>query len=354
MKHTLLILGAGLLVFATSCSNDKDEDIRFTKSSIAFTASVPYAQKDRSVITTENIREFTVYGYVDNELYMDALNVTRTGSGWTYSPTYYWPEGASVDFYSYSPAGVANMGTLLTANGDFRIENYVNDGKTDFIYAVNKGERADNASGTARQVKVNFRHALAKVAVQFTKRANTGNFKFYVRNVRLVNALSQGNFKFPNKTTSADLRDDDNTGDWSDLSSFSGASLNETLVGPVTAQSAPVAANSTGYMFVIPQDITEYNANVPNSGGIYLEIECQFQNAESDHIIWPTSSVTGQTADGFANIRIPVRKHDNDEWDSGHSYVYTISLDVPEEGSTKITFDVTVDNYEDYGNTLPD
>lgn len=348
-------MGAGLLLSAVSCSNDKDEDLKLSGSSIAFTAAVPYAQNGRAVITTQNINEFTVYGYVGDELYMNAMQVTKKGSNWTYSPTYYWPVGQAVDFYSYSPASVSGMGNFLTANNDFRIDNYVNDGNTDFIYAVNKNERATETPGTtSRQVRVNFRHAMSKIAVLFSKRTNTGNFKFFVRNVDIVNVYNQGNFIFPNSTTSSDELNDKNVGKWEGQTSLTSQAVNDRVLGPVTDQSGAVAANSTGYMFVLPQEIRPYEADVPNSAGMYFDVECQFRNADTDHLIWPNSAISDQTDDNYARIRIPIRNQNGNSWNSGHSYVYTISLDVPAEGSTKITFDVTVDNYQDYGNTTLD
>lgn len=355
MKHTLLLICAGALVTAAGCSSDKEEDFKLSKSSIAFTASVPYAQNERSVITTQNINEFTVYGYVGDELYMNAMQVTKQGNNWVYSPTYYWPVDQTVDFYSYSPASAAGMGTLLTANNDFRIDNYTNDGNTDFIYAVNKNEKASETTGTtSRQVQVNFRHAMSKIAVMFSKRSNTGNFKFFVRNVSVVNAYNQGNFIFPNSTTSSDELNSDNVGSWEGQTALTSELLNNTIIGPVNDASGAVAANSTGYMFVIPQSIRPYESDVPNSAGMYFDVECQFQSADSDHVIWPNAAITEQTEDQYAHIRIPIRNKNGAEWELGHSYVYTISLDVPAEGSTKISFDVTVDNYQDYGNTTLD
>lgn len=352
MKNTLLLIGTGILLAATSCSHDKENDLSFSNSSIAFTASVPYAQTQRSVITTQNINEFNVFGYIGDELYMNNIHVTKEGGNWKYTPVSYWPVGKSMDFYSYSPSSVEQMGTMLTADDDFRINSYTNDGTTDFIYAVNKNEKPSESSGvSSRQVQVNFRHALSKIETLFKKKADTGNFKFFVREVRIVNTFNQGNFIFPNSTTLAGDRNDDNTGKWESQTALGSGTLNSSIVGPVSDASGNVPANSTGYMFVIPQEIRQYQAEVPNSAGIYFEVECQFKNGDTDHVIWPNSSITDQTADQYARIRIPVVNNRDNIWEPGHSYVYTIALDVPEEGSTKISFDITVDNYVDYGNT---
>lgn len=333
---TILAIGAGV----AACSNDHDWDGPQPGGAggdaIEFTASAPRAPRD--VSTTENLQKFFVTAYTEGTLFMDNVEVSRLASGsWEYTPRMYWPAEGSVNFYSYTPDITAHV--HQTENGA-DIPGYVNPGNVDLLYGVNMDETAPEGGG-AKQVKVNFRHALSQVRFKLRRQDGAHNpLRVDVSGVQLMNVCSTGTFDFPRATTSAgsDVR-----GEWSDA---------KTVVSPdiykgdvVTLTSDAQLIGNTGYVFALPQTLA--TSVESDYQGAYVRVLCSIYDEASGVKLWPSASApTYDQASGNGYLYFPLASPPA-VWDAGKAYVYSLTIGVP-RSSSAIEFDVTVDDYQDF------
>lgn len=344
MKTNYLLIGLALAGLTASCSKDKDSDITYSDKAISFTAAVPQTTTralTEGVTTTSTLNNFRVYSFVEGETtpFMNGVEVNKTGNLWTYSPVQFWPVGKTLNFYAYSPQIVTNTAAEGNIGMDSKnpdIPGFINGYKTDLLYAVNM----DQAYSQTTQVKINFRHALARLSFKF-KAKEGQSIKVKISNVNLVNTMSVADFKFPRESTT-DFDITKAVGKWSNHNTPEVMLINSVASDFIGSQ--PVLLMSAGNQFVLPQEVKQASEREQN--GVYLRINATIYDADSQLQVWPRE---GQSHD----IYVPIKATDN-QWKLGYLYAYTISVGVPDnEGWIQFDKNVTVDEYGNIDEPLP-
>ena len=350
MKKNVLLTALSALTL-TACVND--ETIQVNKGDeVAFRAVAGHAT--RSVTTTTGtISEFKVWGFHENEgetkTFMDGVAVNRINDSWTYSPTQFWPEAGTIDFFSVSPGATAVQIDKTTKTiPNFTVPSDV-DEQIDLLYAANYdcSKEANGVSG----VEVNFRHALSQIVFQ-AKNINA-KLEIEIGGVEVQNIIDGGTLTFPTKTTSPNLSDTDNDtetdeswGKWSlgsNKSDFAAGTTKKT----VKATSGTVRLTSSGgELLLMPQTLTAWVPSASTEGNRFV-IDCKIWNVEGKDktLLYPASD------EAYGQVAIPV----DGTWKQGKRYVYTFIFGEgagynPETGESvfaEIKYDVTVDEFQE-------
>ena len=352
MKHLKIFMLASLSLSLglVSCSSEADDPIATGEDNvIRFTAASPQAQDRASTdITTSNLKQFFVYGYLASDLspYMSNDEVNKTGTNlWEYSPVKYWPSGDAVNFYAYAPANMLPSGVTPLDKIAF-----TNDGYTDFIYAVSP-DMTQPASGSNAQVKFNFRHALAKVTVMLS--STDTKLKVRVNNVTIVGVNKNGDFEFPSSSTAENPGSAaaSSIGTWSNLSGRSIAVLhmaqrqNEIL----TLTSQPIDADTDGnsIKFFIPQELPFVQGG-DYDNEVYLLMTCAIYDNATGTKVWPNANtpeenLSNMGAEGV--IHLSLQGPSFTAWQGGYHYVYNVVINGHPDMSQIEFGDPSVDSY---------
>ena len=353
MKNYLnLVLPVALAgALCTGCSQDSSlspTSPSATAGTISFAPHTVYARTGD--ITTSNLNSFQVYAYTgtgaDQQLFMDNVTVSRTANNtWTYSPLKYWPAEA-VDFYAYAPTGTW-AGTQGPFNNTTAYENYPGD--TDLVYAVSLGNKG-NATGENAQVVLNFRHALAKVALNLS--SSDDNIEVKVSNVVMAGVYCHGVFGYPSASTTASASPDPNSVcTWSDLDTpltylFHMSQTNDDRITLTTTPDNLSAYGLGGDKYMLPQPLP-YGAS---GHKVYLGVMCAIYDKATGVQLWPndntpaTNVVNGATyKDGI--LEFPLSTSQFSSWEPGHYYIYNVIVNANPDMGT-INFGMpTVDTY---------
>ncbi len=335
-----IVLSASVIL--SGCSSE-DEGFQGPADSNAISfAAVTYKPVRSAATTTATMQEFVVYAFTNAMTLMDGVTVSRNGGSWTYSPEAYWPS-SPVNFFAFSPDITKSTSVSMGggASGS-HISEFMNDGTVDLLYSVNM-----QVSQQAAPVVMNFRHAMAKVSVMLS--SNNSNIEVKVSNVVLKNICREGSFDFPSATTSPSAPEV--TGTWKNLSRPNGMLLFYALGADemVTLNPTPTdySLDNLDASYVIPQMLEKLVLEGNTYSGTFLQVDCEIFDKASGVKIWPTAKtpdylLVDQT--NLGRLIYPLNTETMDEWESGHAYVYNISVDNPDV-LDKIEFDVTVDDY---------
>ncbi len=346
MKWEISTLAIAIAMSAIACSDNHDEDnVPVTDQAIAFTATVPKARG--TVTTTATINNFKVWAFADGEHYMgeNGVEVVRIGDKWSSTPVIYWPVEGSLNFFSISP-------TIKTATQNSpdnpHIPDFINTGKTDLLYAVNMNESRTSTNVRNNQLVVNFRHSLSQVNFKCVRKRD--DIKIVIHGLSLDGIKSIGSFDFPKETTGTDITTDETRGTWSDLKYTESIPIyNDPSSITLNDAKPDTIPNNTGYIFAIPQPLEEAVKTTDGYTGSCVKLLCEIFDESSDTKIWPAKSDANYDAStGAAYIVFPLKTAVITSWDTGRRYIYTLKIDVPEDGSGKIDFDITVDDYQNY------
>ena len=353
-KYLAVALSAVALV---ACNNEDVLEVNQGRG-ISFQVATEASTRAQAT-TTQTITEFKVWGFTDNKILMNGLEVSKDGNDWTYDGTIFWP-ATDVDFYSVSPADVT--GVNIT-NSSQKITGFtVNTDQSkqvDLLYAVNKGEKkADHAEGS-KPVNINFRHALSQIV--FKAKNTNENLKVTVKGVKIANIKKAGDFTYPTQATTTQNTKEDGTivattqGTWSNITTaekFSAGmdAAGVTLDGVVST--AKDLSNATGALFMIPQALTPWDPSTEGcnkSNNVYFLLNCQILSGTEKNIqVWPSDA-----DETFAEIAVPAETL---TWEQGKKYVYTFIFGEgagyepgenpnPDPTLVGIDFDVTVDEF---------
>ena len=367
MKKKFLFVALSALAL-TACVNDETIEMN-PGNALTFRATSGNATKSQ-ITTTSTIKDFKVWGYYQNEAekqsnvpFMEAQEVVKNGDVWTYSPTRFWPESGTIDFYSVSPASV----NASISGSSQKIENYTVstnvDEQIDLLYAVNKDcSKADNGQSG---VQVNFRHALSQIV--FKAKSSNEAIVVDIKGVTLVKAKTTGTFTYPTKTTSPyddpestdyDTEINDGTsalsgtwGTWALESATDDYAAGVTEKKSIGSTAVDLTTAGSGELLLLPQTLTAWNpANGASDPGSRFLINCKIWNVSGTEKIriWPAE-------DEYSEVAIPVEA----TWKQGKKYVYTFVFgdgagytpDGEQPSLLKVNFDVTVDNFQEGGNT---
>lgn len=338
-------------VLALAACSDKHDPTADSPSdgAIRFAANTEYSRAGD--ITTANLTTFNVYAYTGTgsapTLFMDNVKVTKTGTNaWTYSPVAYWPAKESVDFYAFSPASwVGSTGPLKPVAYD----SYP--GSEDIIYAVSPGLTGNTGMANA-QVVFNFRHALSKVTVKMC--SSDANLTVKVSNVVLANLMTQGNFHFPEESTSQAAATG-NIGTWTDQNTPMTYVLHmsQTSDDVITLTTTPSEMNYAGFeegefKYYLPQPLS-YRSNGTGKDN-YIAVMCSVYDAASGTKLWPNANTPEENlvegskyGDGL--LKFPLSTSKFSAWEPGCHYIYSLVINANEEMGTIEFGNPTVDTF---------
>ena len=355
-KYLAVALSA---VALTACNNEDVLEVNQGRG-ISFQVATE-ASTRATATTTSTIDNFKVWGFTDGKTLMNGIEVSKSGSEWTYDGTIFWP-ATDVDFYSVSPAencgGTVNISKDAQTITNFTV-NTDQSQQVDLLYAVNKGEK--KADHEASPVSINFRHALSQIV--FKAKNTNENLKVIVKGVRIANIKKAGDFTYPDAATTAHNNSTTGSivattqGTWSNVSTaekFSAGmdAAGVTLDGKV--ETAKDLSNATGALFMIPQALTPWNPSTTgalnaDNTGVYFLLNCQILSGTNKDIqVWPSDA-----DETFAEIAVPANTL---TWEQGKKYVYTFIFGEgagyepgtdpdPDPTLVGIDFDVTVDEF---------
>lgn len=354
MRHSSLLIMAsvGLAACLAACSSDEDDPVATGSDNvIRFTAASRLPQSRAvSDITTDNLSQFFVYGYLasNGSPYMSNVEVNKTGTNlWEYSPVKYWPSGDALNFYAYAPAGMLPPG--ITPLDEI---HFTNGGTSDFIYAVSP-DMKQPASGSDAQVKFNFRHALARVSVLLS--STDTRMVVNVNNVTIVGANQYGDFTFPSASTAGDFEsvDPESLGKWSNLSSkgFSVLYMAQRKDEIITLTPTPVDVDTDGSAakYFIPQELPFVQGG-DYANEVYLVLTCAMYDKATGAKVWPNENTPainlpngGIAGEGY--IYLSLQGADFKAWQSGYHYVYNVVINGHPDMSQIEFGNPTVDKY---------
>ena len=194
MKKVFLALAA--VVALAACS--KEETIIADKGAAigfdTFVENATRSMEDPSWSNTKLFADFGVYGYVENAVLFNNVEVkgSALNGAWTYDDPQYWITGAKYNFAAIAPKANAKDGVFSVALDG---ENYVGttvlpftnvDGTNDLLYAQN-AQYVAGTSGQNGKVAFAFRHLLSKVKFSFENTYNASNATIRVKNVNMTN-----------------------------------------------------------------------------------------------------------------------------------------------------------------------
>lgn len=351
MKAHYLTALAAMAMTATLVQSCSDENSMpgaepVDNSKISFTAVAPRTATRGASTTTASLQNFVVYAFTGGKTLMDHVTVSRDGSEWTYSPQAYWPD-SPVNFYAYSP-DISTSDDIL-GNGTANLNSYENPGNVDLLYAVNIGEIQ---KGTP--VLINFRHALSRVDVYLSSRNTTMDIR--ISKVTVGNVYNIASFQFPQATTAASTPDV--IGKWTtyfkygDISMFDGTATPATLTATPTDLGENNPAGSFDFFIPQPLNPLSYDETSKAFTGSYIAVDCQIFDKATGAKLFPGANTPAYlkvpgTEDG--RILYPTTGNVITAWKPGYSYSYNIEINNPAALLEGISFDVTVDEYNDGG-----
>ena len=190
MKKLLFVALAA--VGFTACVQNEELAVSNDKSAIAFDTFVENATK-ASAYDNSNLAKFSVYGTISQNgtvvtNIFDGVEVTKNGSGWTYSPQYtqYWIPGFHYDFAAVVDGNVVKNSHNMPESIEVDMTE-----QEDVLYAT--AGRDFGANDVAAKVGFTFDHLLAKA--KFTVKntiANGTGFVYNVESIKIKNADKNG------------------------------------------------------------------------------------------------------------------------------------------------------------------
>ena len=211
MKKLFVIVLAAIGM--VSCMNT-DEVIEVNNDNAIAFADAFIENSVRAEITTADLDQFNVWGWMQEDAVtatvFEAVNVTNSGAGWTYSPAQYWVPGFTYTFQALSSnlAEADRNWTATAANGAVSVVEFTNEnGTEDLIYATATVDAP--ALGQTKTVALKFDHQLAKVKFTFEYNAALNNnlgdgLKVVAENIKMV-VPSKGKINYSATTPAWEL-----------------------------------------------------------------------------------------------------------------------------------------------------
>ena len=377
MKGKYFLLALSAMALVTGCSNDETIEMN-QGDGIDFSVTAGKLTRAEAT-TTSSIDEFTVWAFTGTptQKYMDGITVNKTDGKWTYSGTKFWPDTA-VDFYAVSQAK-PESGTVTNSTSEHKITNYTANGSEDLLYATNIRETKDAHKNNP--VSVNFRHALSQIVFKVQKTA-TSSINVSVQSIKVDGVANTSTLAWAKATTgtsplaegSVDTETGDSWGKWdtpTGETQYTAIDLTEAYTVTTTAS---YLTNEEGYgaLFLMPQILNPWltigsDGTTTISGKARLLINCKITDETSGIQLWPKTGEYGEVAISLTNPKEDPNKTDADNharWMQGKKYIYTLIFgegggykpepdpddpDKPEPVLVPITFNVTVDAFQDGG-----
>ena len=301
-----------LLAIAALASCAKTEAVYTTDNSeiqiAPVTAMTTKADKLGVIDGTEypTEEEFNVYAYWANEsagssftadqtgagAYLNNVTFTNKGQFWGGVQTQYWPKNGSLRFAAYSPATI-NMQHVLATDTYTGTVNYTASTAQTFDILVAPTSKSYTAQTAAEKVSVVFEHALSWLTFQI-KSTEAADYAFTIHNVTVDKVNIDG-------TLVAEMNLGTKT--WTTENAQNVAVFNGNRYATTTAVDFEDVAKG---LLVLPQQPTTVTINFT-------------QNA-----VGSAPALANQT------VTLPLTLVENEPWEAGKHYTYTVIFDLDE------------------------
>ena len=184
-----LFVSALAILGLVACAKDDVVSVQDNRSAIGFNTFVENATRVDPSITNDNIQEFSVWAYMNNEdgvVFNDEL-VSRSGDAWTYNNLQYWLVGNNYTFAAFAgnradvtglPEGVA------MSNEGLGVINFTNvEGANDILFAAAVKE---NVTANPGLVNIQFDHLLSKIKFSFKNGFANTNTTVAVKDITMT------------------------------------------------------------------------------------------------------------------------------------------------------------------------
>lgn len=372
-----VLLAVPVLALA-ACSQDDLIEVNRSVNEITFDVVSGNASKAANVFCNNNKpTEFNVWARNNGKDLMVGDRIAYEGDAWVNkSASRFWPESGNVDFYAHVNAGDAfKWKSGAPTIEDFTVSTDVA-AQTDLLYSVKKDVAKSNSA-----VALNFHHALSQIV--FSAKNTNKHLHAEVYGVELCMLSNKGTYTYPVMSTEANNADHTGAGTINGgKGTWDYGTTHETVYGvsfktPVDVPEGEGAvvsltsANESGKEFnsqalmLIPQETSAWDNSddfTNDAKGSYILVNCVIRNIagtevnkDTDVVLWGNITESGVTS---KKIAIPAAFN----WEEGKKYVYTLVFGegggtTPPDGPgpspvlVPITFDVTVDDFVNAGNT---
>jgi hypothetical protein len=144
-------------------------------------------------ITTESIREFSVWGFMDDTkaAVFNGQTVSKNNDGtWSYEKLQYWLPSHTYYFGAIAPVGHQDITVNTSGANQYGLGKVAftnTDGSVDLIYASKEVTTSDDVINDAPgKVQLQFAHLLSKVKFTFTNGFTTENTTLKVENITMT------------------------------------------------------------------------------------------------------------------------------------------------------------------------
>lgn len=206
-----LLFAAAAIVAMASCATD-DVVSRPAGAAIEFNNAFVENSTRAADIDAENLTNFGVYGSVVNSSNQQGMIfanqvVTKTASGYTYTPAQYWIAGAKYDFVAFAPyqSGADATWTYAPAvgtaaeNGTITFDNAKAGANQDFLFAATSCETPASITTAPDPVAFTFNHMLSRVQFTITNGFTAGsNIKLDITDLTITDAHANGTLEVTN------------------------------------------------------------------------------------------------------------------------------------------------------------
>ena len=236
-------------------------------------------------------------------LYLNNVKFVNKGAYWGGETTYYWPKNGSLRFSAYSPAELDMTHDLGTDTYTLGTIEYPTDPANAYDILVAPTSESYTAETAAEKVSVVFEHALSWISFKIQSTV-VANEVFDVKEV-IVNDVAYKGSLVANMTAGTKVWTLGN--DVNPVTVFTGSQLAES-----TAASIDTYDN-----LVLPQTPTT--------------VTVKYTQNEMSHTDNQGNKVVDSPALENQSITVPlVLDNENDKWEPGKHYTYTILFDLDE------------------------
>lgn len=328
MKKVLLFSAAILAL--SSCSNTdvlEEGNIQQTNA-IGFQTLV---NKESRALTNASFGKFWVYGTYHKQgqdgnkvIVFDGVNVLKgnteqgASTGWGYSGTRYWVDGATYNFYAYScdnePLTTYGRANLDETSKALNIAEFICDEthQHDLVFAKSTDIQG-KATGN-EPVKFSFKHILSKLNVTFVNEY-PADYELTISNVRVSNVRNKGKFL-------------GESGEWNKSDVVRYPEITSTPVVSLALK------NATDGSITLKNTADVKESNGSTDWGYVIPFAYESNNVD---IIF-TLQVKNPLGDTIINKTI--KGNWQPDWKPGYSYAYTVKLTGGESGLEPIVFGV--------------
>lgn len=308
MKKSLLLMGLAVAAF-TACTNEETIEVADSRMLSFKGAFVGNATKAVTDVTTDNIKEFYVYGRKSNTAIFTGERVYESGTEgtWIYDNLQQWEASQTWDFAAYSDGGVATASTTSDVawdGSDLTITDYNTSVQKDLVVSI--ASNASNLATANEPVQFTFEHALSMI--KFTIQSELGDDAnaITISSFTVTGANGQGNLTY------------NGTAAWDDLDTPA------TLSNAAEFTTESSAAGESDPFVVIPQTATltvKFTATLNNGEGVDVTKNLQ---ATITNATWQPgykynyiATITGANMDIITFAAPEVTAWDETNWTTG-------------------------------------